>query len=174
MRGSQARHSCWFGLNTIVQYYNADANSNYIRAQWHELETNLEKVQLWFSISGAALCGSMALSHFLCYFCSNSLVQPTSLYSSVNSGKKALISFLPPRLGPRRVYEKPSLEANAQHHVPSMARRTIVSSVYVSKPCCLSQTASSASWTLSWTGQILPDILQFVCLGGIANISVIV
>lgn len=36
-----------------------------------------------------------ALSHFLCRFWSKSPGQPTSLYSSVNAGKKALISFLP-------------------------------------------------------------------------------
>lgn len=111
----------------------------------------------------------MALSHFLCCVWSNSLVQPTSLYSSVNSGKKALISFLPPRLGPQRVYEKPSSEANAQHQVPSVARRAIVSSVYVSKPCCLSKKRGEKTIVLpglSQMAQILPDNLQFVCLGG--------
>lgn len=149
--------SCWFRLNTIVQSYNADRNSNDIGAQWPEANGQWSALRSRSGAevepqSSAALRGSMALSRFLCCVWSNSLVQPTSLYSSVNSGKKAGISFLPPSLGPRRVYEKPSSEAKAQHQVPSVALRAIVSSVYVSKACRLSKKRkknNSASWTLS-------------------------
>lgn len=42
-----------------------------------------------------------ALSHFLCRLWSKSPGQPTSLYSSVNAGKKALISFLTTSRRPR-------------------------------------------------------------------------
>lgn len=69
--------------------------------------------------NSAALGGSMALSHFLHRFWSELLGQPTSLYSSVNSGKKALISFLPPRRWLWRRCEKPSLRATALLCVPS-------------------------------------------------------
>lgn len=46
---------------------------------------------------------------------------------------------------------------------PSEAQRAIVSSVYVSKP---RKKKGFLLPGLSQMGQILPDILQFVCLGG--------
>lgn len=61
-----------------------------------------------------------ALSHFLRSFWSKSLGQPTSLYSSVNSGKRALISFLPPSesQAPWRDCEKPSSRATSRRRAP--------------------------------------------------------
>lgn len=44
---------------------------------------------------GAGLNRSLALSHFLRHFWSKPLGQPTSLYSSVNSGKKKSFNILP-------------------------------------------------------------------------------
>lgn len=61
-----------------------------------------------------------ALSHFLRRFWSKSPGQPTSLYSSVNSGKRALISFLPPSesQAPWRDCEKPSSRATSRRRAP--------------------------------------------------------
>lgn len=64
--------------------------------------------------NSAALRWGMALSRFLRRFWSKSLGQPTSLYSSVNSGKKALISFLPPIHRPWKGLWKAIVEGNCK------------------------------------------------------------
>lgn len=104
--------------STIAQYYN-DSKNNCCTMPWAEV--SLEQPQSssvgdasearqysadWRVTTTAAAAVHLdaeawALSHFLCRFWSKSPGQPTSLYSSVNAGKKALISFLSTSQRPR-------------------------------------------------------------------------
>lgn len=139
--------------STIAQYYND--NKNNCRTM-PRAGVSLERLRS-SSVGGAfvarwrlgrpliaaaqLVAKAWALSHFLRSFWSKSPGQPTSLYSSVNSGKRALISFLPPSesQAPWRDFEKPSSRATSRRRAPPRPPPTTPPGLgeLLSPPLCL-------------------------------------